>query len=75
MFHEILMFVCLLKDSKQCCDVTKLDCIIVVRSMLGIFLGTNKHVYPHGTKVPSHALTPINKASLHALYVRDVTLC
>ena len=24
--HEILMFVCLQKDAKQCCDVTKLEC-------------------------------------------------
>ena len=24
--HEILMFVCLQKDAKQCCEVTKLDC-------------------------------------------------
>ena len=24
--HEILMFVCLQKDHKQCCDATKLDC-------------------------------------------------
>ena len=23
--HEILMFVCLQKDAKQCCEVTKLD--------------------------------------------------
>ena len=23
---EILMFVCLQKDAKQCCDATKLDC-------------------------------------------------
>ena len=24
--HEILMFVCLQKDAKQCCDATKVGC-------------------------------------------------
>ena len=28
--REILMFVCLQKDAKQCCDVTKLDVLIVL---------------------------------------------
>ena len=25
-FHENLMFVCLQKDARQCCDATKLNC-------------------------------------------------
>ena len=32
--HEILMFVCLQKDAKQCCDVTKFDHTTSTKSTL-----------------------------------------
>ena len=28
--HKILMFVCLQKDAKQCCDTIMLNCMLVV---------------------------------------------
>ena len=46
---EILIFVCLHKDVKQCCDATKVDCTIehcFITALFGMFLETNIKISP-----------------------------